>query len=305
MADPTLKYQRWYTNDYNSINAMRCPAQMGSIHNVGKASDVIGKVKNNLQDYALAYPISGVISDKSPGYIDPKSDKKGPFYNGPDATLGSNYYVKMGTCSNDSDDVECRGQPRYVYVRNIPVGGAFKQLTGCNIKDVSNGRGLLPGVIDDISDMLSIGSAIGESDGSFGSYKCKRVTQPVGKNVGDAAMQCPIANDVPTPDELEKCLYKDHPYEGSKSWWMETRCAPQSKEYRYLPSIESFGTNPSASRPSVIRGLCKWSALLRIALVALLVFVLGYLLVISVRELWGCARAFKNGAPMRIARRSD
>ena len=297
MADPTLKYQRWYTNDYNSINAMRCPSSLGSIHNLGSASNVIDKVKSNLQDYALAYPISGRISGKPEGNIHKESDSKGPFYDGPDATLGSNFFVKMGTCSNDSE-AACRGQPRYVYVRNIPEGGFFKNLTGCEIRNFSEGNGLLPGIIDDVYDLLSIGKAVGQADNTFGSYKCKRVAQPVGKNLTDHKMQCDVRNDVPTPDELEKCLYKDPPYKGSKSWWMETRCTPHTIPFQY----ESFGMDAS---PPGTTNLRWWRALTRLLLVAFVVLTLVYFLVVSVRALWGHARAFKNGAPTRIARRSD
>ena len=298
MADPKLKYQRWYTNDYNSINAMRCPSLLGSVHDVNKASDVINKVKSNLQDYALAYPIAGTNSNRAPGTVE-NDPGKGPFYSGPDSTLGSNHFVRMGTCANDSEDA-CRGQPRYVYVRNVPVGGAFKTLTGCNIKDVTEGRGLLPGIVEDIGDLLSIGDAVGGNDDSFGSYKCARVTQPVGKNLSDAKMKCAQkSNDLPTHDELETCLY-----DTNKSWWMETRCAPQSTEYRYKP--EGFSDAPLAGRrPTAPDPQRRWRACLRLVFVALVVLALGYLLVVGLRALWGGARAFKNGARARMARRSD
>lgn len=294
MADPKLKYQRWYTNDYNSINAMRCPSLLGSIHDVNKASDVINKVKSNLQDYALAYPIAGTNSNRAPGTVE-DDPGKGPFYSGPDSTLGSNHFVRMGTCASNSERA-CRGQPRYVYVRNVPVGGTFKTLTGCNIKDVTEGRGLLPGIVEDIGDMLDIGNAVGGNDDSFGSYKCARVTQPVGKNLSDAKMKCAQkSNDGPTYDELETCLYDDN-----KGWWMETRCSPQTTEYRY----EGFSDAPPAG-PTAPDPRRRWRACLRLIFVALVVLALGYLLVVGLRWLWGNTRAFKNGARTRMARRSD
>lgn len=305
MADPKLKYQRWYTNDYNSINAMRCPSLLGSVHNINKASDVINKIKSNLHDYALAYPIDGSNSSKAEGVV--KDDPgKGPFYSGRDTTLGSNYFVRMGTCSNESENV-CRGKPRYVYLRNIPVGGTFKALTGCNIQDITGGQGLLPGIVEDIGDLLDIGKAVGGNDNTFGSYKCARVTQPVGKNLSDSKMKCAQrSNDGPTYDELEACLYDNKNNKDksntNKSWWIETRCSPQTTEYRYTPEGFSDAPLDGPTPPDPWR---RWRACLRLAFFALVVLALGYLLVASLCSLWGGARAFKNGARARMARRSD
>lgn len=293
MADPTFKYQRWYTNEHNVINAMRCPDLMGSIYNVGKSSDVIGKVKNNLHDYALAYPIAGKNSSKHDGKTIADGNK-GPFYDGSDATLGSNYFVKMGKCSPNSDD-GCSGKPRYVYLRNIPKGGKFKQLTGCNIRDVTEGRGLLPGIIDDIWDLLSIGRALGEEDGTFGSTKCKLVKQRVGKNVSDQKMQCGIQN--PTTDQLQKCLYAQN-----RSWWYETRCSPQ-KEVQY---DELFQSDTSTSRGAPHTTIRWWCALGRVLLAFAVLGFVVYGVGEGMRRLCTASgsipRAFKKSAAARMAR---
>ena len=288
MADPTFKYQRWYTNDYNSINAMRCPALIGTADNIKSAKNVINKVKSNLQDYALAYPISGQISDKSTQT--PDDQGKGPYYEGPDATLGSNYFVKMGTCSPDSGD--CANKPRYVFVRNIPVRGPFHTLTGCNIQNVTDGQGLLPGIVEDVGNLLSIGGAVGGADDTFGSTKCTKVRQRVGKNVTDMSMRCEVDN--PTPDDLQKCLYDQN-----KSWWYEERCSPQPVvEYFVAPSRrDSSRRGPGAE---------WWRALARV-LLALVVF--GFV-VYGVHHIVRrvCAhsaapsRVFKKGATVRMAR---
>ena len=220
MPDPQLQYQQWYTSDHNVINAMQCPNLIGSIHNMGSASSVIGKVKKNLQSYALAYPISGV----GPRSNTPPMSQH-PYYQGTDYTVGANSFVKMGTCNNESVPA-CRGKGRYVYVRNIPKGGGFYNLTKCNIKGVTEGRGLLPGVMEDIGDMLDVGKAFGSEEGSVGSYKCKLVTQPVGANIHDDAAKCDLTN--PDPDQLYNCLYKQ-----GKTWWMEQQCSPQAAVYEH------------------------------------------------------------------------
>ena len=124
-----------------------------------------------------------------------------------------------------------------------------------------------------------------------------RVTQPVGKNLSDAKMKCTQkSNDGPTYDELETCLYDDN-----KSWWMETRCAPQSTEYRYEGFSDASPAGPTAP-PDPRR---RWRACLRLSFVALVVLALGYLLAVGLRSLWVYTRAFKNGARTRMARRSD
>ena len=262
MPEPSFKYQRWYTNEHNVINAMQCPKLLGSPHNVNKASDVIHKVKDNLENYALAYPIAGSVSRMRDNQRIAETSK-GPYYQGKDRTLGSNYFLKMGKCGNDSD-AECKGKDRYVYIRNIPEGGFFYRMTKCNIEGVSNGQGLIPGIIEDVTEVLSLGSAVGEKDGSFGSTKCSLREGRVGKNINDVAMQCRYntrKHDTPSYDRLYQCLYTETP---PKSWWIEKRCTPQTEDY-----VEAYHSPPTnASR---LPGRRRWwCALGRLALVGLI-----------------------------------
>ena len=78
MPEPSFKYQRWYTNKHNVINAMQCPNSLGSPHNVKKASDVIYKVKTTWKITALAYPIAGTGSFNEKNII--ANTSKGPYY---------------------------------------------------------------------------------------------------------------------------------------------------------------------------------------------------------------------------------
>ena len=312
MPEPTLKYQRWYTNDYNSINAMWCPDLIGSVHDMGKASDVIKKVKSNLGNYALAYPISGTISGKpvDESIIRNPKTRYHPFYDGPDATLGSNYFVKMGKCSAKSVAEDCRGQDRYVFVRNIPKGGGFKEMTGCNIQGLTEGRGLLPGIVEDVGDMLRLKDALGDEDGdSFGSTKCALVRQRVGKNVTDENMRCKVDGN-PTPDELHDCLYNSDTKK-VKSWWYETRCSPQPEAlYPQLKGVdESFRVDPSSPRTTVIATEASgWCALARVLLALLVCGLVVCSVGAVVHHLYarggggGGPRAFKKGATTRMAR---
>ena len=194
--------EQQYTNKYNIFNAMRCPDLIGSYKNVlhDPASTTIGKVANNIQDYVVTYPISGYNDLPISGYTDSLDDHtpgktieeplKGPFYDGPDSALGSNYFMKMGKCSSDSSD-GCGGKDRYVFVRNIPTGSVldFYGLTGCNLKGFTEFRGLLPGIMEDLGDMLTFNSASAGEAGSVGGNYCKKVTQKVGKNVNDPLMK--------------------------------------------------------------------------------------------------------------------
>ena len=103
--------------------------------------------------------------------------------------------------------------------------GGFHRMTKCNIEGVTNGQGLIPGIIEDVTEVLSMGDAVSEKDGSFGSNKCSLRKGRVGKNINDGAMQCTYSSILNTPsyDRLYECLYKENP---PKSWWVEKRYAP-------------------------------------------------------------------------------
>lgn len=239
MTDATFERERWYTSRYNISNAMRCPAKMAP--KITSFSGPMGAIANNLDDYALAYPLSGMSILKK-NFGDVHRGPKGPFYKGPDSALGSNYFVKMGTCKGGG---ECAGKDRYVYIRNIPSseGMSFHSFTGCDMKGLTEMRGLLPGMVQDIADIVSLGDAATGKKGSFGSDQCQVVRQPVGTNINDSEMRCapgtgPHGNL--TLAEKEKCLYSSTT---PGSWWVEARCSPQ-----YGPASERFGTYNGTTR---------------------------------------------------------
>ena len=146
------------TYNYNIYNRLKCPDLIGSggMKKYGTGT-VLRKALNNLNNYGLAYPISGNSMLNNYGEVKPTS--KGPFYAGKDYALGSNYFVPMGKCNAQSSS-ECKGQKRWVYVRNIPTGripllgnGAFKDVLGCDISGLTEGRGLVGGMLEDLSDI--------------------------------------------------------------------------------------------------------------------------------------------------------
>lgn len=175
----------------NSFNQMKCPTLLGSINNVSIGS-VLGTVTNNVQTYGLSYPFSGV----NPDYAGKGVDQNG-FYTGSDYTIGSNYFQEIGACDASTSEPPCQGQPRHVYVRNIPTGKipilggvSFQGITGCNLSGLTEGRGFLSGILEDISDIQPVDVALAfGNDGNFGSTACKLETYPVGTNVYDPAME--------------------------------------------------------------------------------------------------------------------
>ena len=247
------------TTGYNIYNNVTCPNLMGD-PNRGEvtAKSAITAVSKNALSYMMAYPIAGVNTDNPDGKVVPvkvmdasgtADAAQGHFYAGSDHALGSNFFVPLGKCSAKSKDRDCRGQDRWIYVRNIPTGKipllgniSFHDLTGCNMEGITEGRGLVPGLLEDISDIspFNIMEAVG-GGGNFGSHDCKRKTYPIGKNIYDPAMEC-------TGTEAN-C--KD------KMWQLETRCTPshhhlkrstKPKDLRQYPGALSFaGTEKEAS----------------------------------------------------------
>lgn len=186
----------------NVYNQFKCPKLMGNPGTL-KTQNVVESVVDNATNYIVAYPFSGYNPDYELGDI-----KSNGFYNGRDQAIGSNFYIPLGRCSDDSED-GCAKQRRWVYIRNIPTGKiplmgdiSFKDITGCNMEGLTEGRGLLGGILEDISDIepLSVLEAI-NGNGNYGSYKCKKVTYPVGSAIYDPKME-------------------------GKKWMMETKCSP-------------------------------------------------------------------------------
>ena len=212
----TPKRREQNTNKYNIFNAMKCPKLFGKDMS---AVNVVTTTVDNLSAFATGYPLSGM--DYEVPYGKTVETDTGPFYAGRDYALGSNYFIPIGNCDATSED-NCAGKNRYVYLRNIPTGKipligniSFHGLTGCNLPGVTEGRGLLSGMLEDVSDIqpLSLLENLG-GGGNYGGSKCKRVTLPVGTHIYDPKMQCKPNEDC-----------------SKKSWYLETRCSPS---YKYM-----------------------------------------------------------------------
>jgi hypothetical protein len=112
---------------------------------------------------------------------------------GKDIALGTNYFMEgSGKCNIETSSDVCKGKKRYVYVRNIPTGTipplnlSFYNATGCNLTGLTEGRGLIPGLVEDVYDFnpVAITRAI-TKNGNIGSDTCKEMTLPVGYKIYD------------------------------------------------------------------------------------------------------------------------
>ena len=135
------------------------------------------EIRNNIYDgieYSLGYMGSGV-----------------EMKNGKDRSLGANYFINTNKkCDSESSSAICKDKDRYVYVRNIPTGTipplnlSFYNATGCNLTGLTEGRGLVPGLVEDIYDFNPIELAIAASgNGNLGSDSCKEMTLPIGSQI--------------------------------------------------------------------------------------------------------------------------
>lgn len=189
-----------------------------------KASDVI----KNLDD-AILYQVGYMMSGKS--------------INGnKDLALGKNYFVKNGKCDQITSDPDCAGKDKYTYVRNIgsgnipPMGVSFPELTGCNLNGLTEMRGIVPSMIEDVYDInpYELSKGILGKD-NLGSSTCKSMTLPVGYKIYE-------------PDK-----------EG-KTWNMETKCTAShntgqetsdQKLNQRIKEVNPDITNASMPYPSV------------------------------------------------------
>ena len=93
--------------------------------------------------------------------------------------LGNKYFIKSGTCSNDSTE-ECKGKDRYIYIDNVPTG-KIPCLDQIGIKLPGTiFKGLVPGLLEDlavINPVAMFNSLAGK--GSI-SKKCSTRTEDVG-----------------------------------------------------------------------------------------------------------------------------
>ena len=267
------------TTKYNALNAMQYPYLYGPMTEIPEVGNLIDRELNNMQNYALAYPISGksvininphelypgstvINSDTGIGkavettvQITPDSPQiPAQFYIGnTDLSLGSNRFVELGSCGAESED-GCAGQPRSVYLRNIPTGQiplfgnvSIDSLTGCS-GGFTAGRGTIPGMLEDISELAPTNFVANlTGDGNFGGSKCVRLKLPVGSHIYDPDMKCKLNyNDINKEGSLNGRLQITHSQvenncptsyvnganvpnlspQLSKTWWFEERCTP-------------------------------------------------------------------------------
>jgi hypothetical protein len=219
----------------NLYNQMKCPDLIGNLNNVSYNS--LTKIINNIQSYGISYPLSGWNPDvKSSGLDETR------FYRGPDYSLSSNFFEKMGTCDPSTSEPVCANQDRYVYIRNIPTGSipffnnvSFQGLTGCNLEGLTESRGILNGILEDVSDiqLKDIMDAYGKK-GNYGTSQCKLMTFPVGSHIYDDRMKDK------TWKPLSRCT----------SSWSNLKPATDGRSQLYpgassFQEVESF-TNPSS-----------------------------------------------------------
>lgn len=225
------------TVNYNALNAMEYPALYGAQQRtIPKMSGFIQRVLDNVSNYALTYPLSGESAVNSrPNGVQVQTEK-GMFYAGKDQTLGSNYFVSLGKCNNESDD-GCKGEKRMVYIRNIPTGSipllgnvTMHAVTGCNLEGISNGQGLVPGMLEDISDIVDVAG-----ENSSGE-KCYRVRLPVGSHIYDDKMKCELDYDKINSKQTVESRHQETLRQvetncgnsgiENKTWWYEEHCSP-------------------------------------------------------------------------------
>jgi hypothetical protein len=140
------------------------------IDNLGY-SDMLKNLDNSFK-YGFNYTLSG----------------KG--FAGKDLTQGNNFYIKSGLCDNVGSEDDCKGQQKYTYVRNIPIGKippfglSFVESTGCNLPGATEMRGVLPGMIEDIYDINPVEMTLGlMGSGNLGSKICKKIKLPTGYDI--------------------------------------------------------------------------------------------------------------------------
>lgn len=116
--------------------------------------------------------------------------------------LGTNFFVKSGTCSKSESVPECKNKQRYIYVKNIPTG-KIPCLGQAGIKLPATGfKGLVPGLLEDIAQINPIeifNSVMGS--GSTINDKCILRKEKVGSiNSNKYQTHCS-----PEPQEIQ-CL---------------------------------------------------------------------------------------------------
>jgi hypothetical protein len=116
----------------------------------------------------------------------------GKSFGGIDLTQGDNFFIKSGLCDSVDSEDKCKGQQKYTYVRNIPIGKippfalSFVDSTGCNLTGLTEMRGVFPGLIEDVYDINPVEMTTGVMGmGNLGSKVCKKMKLPVGYKIYD------------------------------------------------------------------------------------------------------------------------
>lgn len=240
------------TVNYNYLNAMEHPALFGVQQtSIPKTSELLDRVINNVSNYALAYPLSGesVVPRK---YGTQVQTDKGMYYSGKDQALGSNYFLPLGKCGKNSES-GCAGEKKMVYLRDIPSGSVpllgnttIQSITGCDIQGLTEGRGLVPGMLEDLSDLIDVGGPNSVGD------KCRRIRLPVGAHIYDPKMKCVLDySRINTKTSMEgkhqetlrqvRANCGNSGYD-NKTWWYEEHCSPS---YNNCSTLTDISGKPS------------------------------------------------------------
>ena len=94
---------------------------------------------------------------------------------GPAQPQGYNYYFKQGTCDVSGSVDECKGEDRYIFVRNIPDGKI-----PCSGDLEVDLKGFVPGIFQDIMDVNPLNLGKGLMGEGILSKKCVKVEKEVG-----------------------------------------------------------------------------------------------------------------------------
>lgn len=164
-----------YVNDVKCLNLR--PSEAAQRDPLNFLTKTIG----DFSDYSLGYLLSGTsILNK-----------------GSNLTIGDNYFIDSDIiCDADKSDIECINKKKKTYIRNIPTGTvpglntSFNDLTGTNLEGLTEGRGIVPGMLEDIGDLNPYSLMLAMiNDGNYGSNICKKMKLPVGKNIYDESKQ--------------------------------------------------------------------------------------------------------------------
>jgi len=96
---------------------------------------------------------------------------------------GNNFFLQSGKCSTSTaTEPACRGEDRYLFVRNIPSGRIpCIGDPGISLDGGVGARGIIPGIMEDVVEMnpLELPKAFLNTSKKF-SYDCTRKTRTVG-----------------------------------------------------------------------------------------------------------------------------